>query len=87
MVDKVEDPKPEDESRMIFDYSRVNEDLPGSYLELSSKVHDYLSNLKYGCLFMADLKYAYLIISLHREDRHYFAFIIAGIGQCQPIRM
>lgn len=29
MVDKVENPKPTDESRMTFDYSRVVEELPG----------------------------------------------------------
>ena len=87
MVDKVENPKPEDEPRMTMDYSRVHEDLPGTYLELSSKVHDHLSNPNNGCLFMADLKHAYLTIPLHPDDRHYFAFTISGIGQCQPTRM
>ena len=37
MVDKVEDPRPTDEPRMTFDYSRVPELLPGSHLELSIK--------------------------------------------------
>ena len=48
MVDKVDDPKPTDEPRMTFDYSRVTELLPGSHLELSSKVHDHLSNPSHG---------------------------------------
>ena len=87
MVDKVENPLPTDEPRMTFDYSRVTELLPGSYLELSSKVHDHLSNPRHGCLFSADLKHAYLTIPLHPEDRHYFAFTISGIGQVQPTRM
>lgn len=87
MVDKSENPKPEDEPRMTFDYSRVHEDLPGTYVELSSKVHDHLSNPKHGCLFKADLKHAYLTVPLHPEDRHFFAFTISGIGQCQPTRM
>ena len=87
VVDKVENPKPEDEPRVTFDYSRVMEDLPGTYLELSSKVHDNLSNPHHKCLFVADLKHAYLTIPLHPADRHYFAFTIAGIGQVQPTRM
>lgn len=87
MVDKVENPLPSDEPRMTFDYSRVDELLPGSFLEMSSKVHDHLSNPQHGCLFSADLKHAYLTIPLHRDDRHYFAFTISGIGQCQPTRM
>ena len=87
MVDKVENPKPTDEPRMTFDYSRVIELLPGAHLELSSKVHDHLSNPKHGCLFSADLKHAYLTIPLHPDDRHYFAFTISGIGQVQPTRM
>jgi len=87
MVDKVEDPTPEDEPRMTFDYSRVYEILPGSHLELSSKVHDHLSNPRNRSLFQADLKHAYLTVPLHRDDRHKFAFTISGIGQCQPTRM
>lgn len=87
MVDKVENPTPSDEPRMTFDYSRVTELLPGAHMELSSKVHDHLSNPRHGCLFTADLKHAYLTIPLHPDDRHYFAFTISGIGQCQPCRM
>ena len=87
MVDKVENPKPTDEPRMIFDYSRVRELLPGSHMELSSKVHDHLTSPRYSCLFTTDLKHAYLIILLHPDDRYYFAFTISGIGQCQLCRM
>ena len=87
MVDKVENSKPSDEPRMTFDYSRATELLPGSHLELSSKVHDHLSNPCHGCLFSADLKHAYLTIPLHPDDRHYFSFTISGIGQIQPTRM
>ena len=87
MVDKTENPQPTDEPRMTFDYSRVTELLPGSHLELSAKVHDYLANPRHGCLSSADLKQAYLTIPLHPEDRHYFVFTISGIGQVQPTRM
>lgn len=80
MVDKSENPKPSDEPRMTFDYSRVCEDLPGTHVELSSKVYDHLSNPRHGCLFKADLKHAYLTVPLHPDDRHYFAFTISGIG-------
>ena len=87
MVDKVDNPGPTDEPRMTFDYSRVTELLPGSHLELSSKVHDHLSNPRHDCLFSADLKHAYLTIPLHSNDRHYFAFTISGIDQVQPKRI
>ena len=87
MVDKVENPKPTDKPRMTFNYSQVHEDLPGTYMELSSKVHDHLSNPATGCLFSADLKHTYLTILLHPEDRHFFAFTIPGIRQCQLTRM
>lgn len=59
LVDKVENPTPADEPRLTFDYSRVNEDLPGSYLELSSKVYDNLSSPQHSCLFSTDLKHGY----------------------------
>lgn len=87
VVDKVDNPTPQDEPRITFDYSRVKEDLPGTYMELSSKVHDNLSDPRHKSLFAADLKHAYLTIALHPEDRYYFAFTISGIGQLQPTRM
>lgn len=61
--------------------------MPGPFVELSSKVHDHLSNPNHGCFFKADLKQAHLTVALHPEDRHLFAFTIPGIGQCQPTRM
>ena len=42
------------EPRVTFDHSRVKEDLPGTFMELSSRVHDHLSNPKHGFLFAAD---------------------------------
>ena len=87
MVDKSDDPKPTDEMRMTFDYSRVDEVMPGTYIELSSKVHDHLSDPRHGVLMSADMKHAYSTISLHPDDRHIFAFTISGIGQLQPTRM
>ena len=65
----------------------VTELLPGSHLDWSSKVHDHSRNPHNGCFFSAVLKYAYLTVPLHPEDRHYFAFTISGIGQIQPPRM
>ena len=87
MVDKVENSKPMDEPRMTFDYSRVTELLPGPHMELSLIVHDHLTSPRHGCLFTTDLKHAYLTIPLHPDVRHYFAFTISGIGQCQPCEM
>lgn len=78
IVDKVENLTPQDEPRVTFDYSRVMEELPRTFLELSSKVHDNLSDPRHNCSFAADLKHAYLTIPLHPEDRHFFAFTISG---------
>jgi len=50
-------------------------------------VHDNLADPRHRCLLSADLKHACLGISLHPDDRHYFAFAISGIGQLQPTRM
>ena len=87
MVDKKENPSPKDKPRMTFDYSRIYKDLPSCYIELAFRVYNYLSNPRYSCLFSADLKYAYLTIPLHSDDRHYFAFTISEIGLCQATRM
>lgn len=87
MVDKVENPTPQDEPRLTFDYSHVKEELPAVYMELSSRVHDYLSQPAHKTLMQADLKYAYHTVELHPEDRKYFAFNIAGYGQLQPTKM
>ncbi|SLM37975.1 Ribonuclease H-like domain [Lasallia pustulata] len=87
IVDKEEDPKPTDEPRITFDCSKVKEDMPGSYLELMSKVHDYLSDPRHQTFFQADVKHGYFSVVLHPEDLHLFAFSIPGIGQLQPTQM
>lgn len=87
VVNKEENPKPTDEPRLTFDYSKVKEDMPGSYLELMSKVHDYLSDPRHKTFFQADIKHGYFSVVLHPDDRHLFAFTIPGIGQLQPTRM
>jgi len=79
IVNKVENPKPSDEPRITFNYSRVYKDLPSYHLELSSKVYNHLSNLRYSYLFSANLKYAYLTIPLYYKDRYYFSFTISSI--------
>ena len=42
-------------------------------------MHDNFLNLRYKYLFTTNLKYAYLIISLHLDNRYYFAFTILEI--------
>jgi len=81
IVDKVENPTPSNEPRMTFDYSRIYEDFLGAFMELLFKVYDHLSNPYHGCLFSADLKYVYLTVPIHPDDRYCFAFTISGIGQ------
>lgn len=87
IIDKIENPTSEDEQRVTLDYSRVVKNLSRFHLKLSSKVHDNLSDFKHKVLFSADLKHAYLTISLHSKDRHYFAFTIFEIEQVQSIHV
>ena len=87
MMNKSNDSKSTDEMRMTFDYSRIDEIMSETYIELSLKMHDHLSDSKHEMLMSADMKHAYFIINLHFDDRHIFAFIISEIDQLQFIRM
>ncbi|KAI1007083.1 hypothetical protein K3495_g1139 [Podosphaera aphanis] len=49
------------ESCITFNYRNVWEDMPGCYLELISKVHDYLSNPSHQFYHQFDLKHGYWI--------------------------
>jgi len=69
----------EDKWRITLNYSRVYKDLLGIFLELSLKVYNNLSNPRYRNLIAVDLKYAYITIPLHPNDRYYFAFTIFEI--------
>jgi hypothetical protein len=41
--------EPEDgEIRVTFNYSHVHKDIPGSQLQLTSEVHDYLVDPRHG---------------------------------------
>lgn len=87
LVNKIPDPSPEDEPRLVIDYSNVEEVMPGTHLQLTPRVHDYLSDPRHATFFVADLKHAYYSVGLHPEDRHYFAFYLPDVGQLQPTRM
>ncbi|KAK6585464.1 hypothetical protein PZA11_002191 [Diplocarpon coronariae] len=87
VVDKVENPQPWDEPRITFNYRNVIEQMPGCYMELSSKLHDYLGHPTHKSFLKFDLKNAYWCVPVHPADRHYFAFTISGIGQLQQTRM
>ena len=80
MVDKIKNSQSSNKSRMIFNYSRVIKLLSNTYLKLSSKIYNHLFNSRYKCLFSTNLKYAYFTISLHLNDKHYFAFTIFDIN-------
>ncbi|KAI0992445.1 hypothetical protein K3495_g15740, partial [Podosphaera aphanis] len=75
------------EPRITFNYGNVWEDMPGCYLELMSKVHDYLSNPAHQFYHQFDLKHGYWCVPVYPPHRHMFAFTISGIGQLQPTRM
>lgn len=65
IVDKVTNSTLKNESRIIFNYFRVTKDLLNTFMKLSSKVHDNLTNSRHEYLMTADLKHMYLIINMH----------------------
>ena len=87
MIDKSNDSKSTDEMRMTFDYSRINEMMSETYIELNSKVHDHFSDSRHEILMSIDMKHFYSTICLNSDDKHIFAFIISEIDQLQFIRM
>ncbi len=50
-------------------------------------MHDNLFDSRHKVFFSADLKHVYLTISMHSNDRHYFAFFISEIDQVQSTRV
>lgn len=72
---------------MTSNYHYVFEDISGTYMELMSEIHDYLSLPQHKCFLQMDEKYAYCSIPIHENDRHIYAFIIPGISQLKLTRM
>ena len=87
MMNKSNDSKSTNEMRMTFNYSKVDEIMSRTYIELSFKVHDHFSDSKHEILMSANIKHVYSTISLHSNDKHIFAFIIFEIEQLQFTRM
>ena len=87
IIDKEENLKPTDKLRITFNYSKIKENMPESYLKLMFKVHNYLSDSRHKTFFQADIKYRYFSVVLHSEDCHLFTFTILGIGQLQSTKM
>ena len=44
---------------MTFNYHYIYEDKPINNIELSTRVHDHLSDPRYGCFLGGDLKHGY----------------------------
>ena len=87
MINKIKNPKPNDEPRMTFNYFKMIKLFSRAYFEFNFKIYDYFLNLKHNYLFSTDLKHVYFIISLHFKNRHYFIFIIFEINQIQFTRI
>lgn len=80
LMNKVKNFKSTNESRLIFNYSKIIENLLDIFVKLFSKMHDNLLNLKHRFLFLINLKHVYYIINMHSENKHYFVFIIFEIN-------
>ena len=46
-MNKMKNSKLNDESRLTFNYSKVKKEMFKSYLKLSLKIHDYLTNSRH----------------------------------------
>ncbi|POS82096.1 hypothetical protein EPUL_006187, partial [Erysiphe pulchra] len=77
LVDKSDNPGEWDEPRLTFNYQNVVEDIPGFFVELSSTTHDYMGHPSHRLFHKLDFKHGYWAISVHPDDRKYFAFSIA----------
>ena len=86
-MNKIENPRLNDESKIIFNYFKITKLLSRAHLELNFKIYNHLSNFKHDYLFSINLKHTYFIISLHFENRHYFIFTIFEINQIQFTKM
>ncbi|KAI0995442.1 hypothetical protein K3495_g12736 [Podosphaera aphanis] len=73
--------------RVTFNYHNVREEIPGTFMELMSEIHDYLSLPQHKCFLQMDIKHAYWSIPVHESDRYIYAFFIPGISQLQPTRI
>lgn len=87
MVDKVDNPTPEDEPRITINYQHVHETKPGNYLNLASKCHDFVSKPHHTTYSKLNLKHGYFAIELHPKHRQILAFTVPGIGQVQPTQL
>ena len=75
------------EMRITFNYSYVKENMPGSFMELMTEIHNYLAFLDHKCFLQFDIKNAYWSIVQHPQDRFIYAFYVSTLGEVQPTRM
>jgi hypothetical protein len=80
LVDKIENPNLNNESRLTFNYRNVYKDISECALILTFKVYDYLSDPRHEYFLSADIKYGYFIIKTYLTDRYVFAFYIDNIN-------
>lgn len=88
LVDKDRDnPKLGNEPRVTFNYRNVKEILPAIRMPLMAEVHEFLGHpdIKFFCQW--DFKHAYWTISLHKDCRHLYAFVLDDLPQLQPTRL
>ena len=79
LMNKMENPTPQNEFKMTYDYFHVAEKFSETHMKLMSKCHDYFSDFRHGCYMTVDLKHAYFIVEVHSDDKKYFAFTISKL--------
>ncbi|KAI1872008.1 uncharacterized protein JN550_004211 [Neoarthrinium moseri] len=82
-----EHPDPWEEPRLTFNFRKIEEEMPGTFIPLLADIHKDLSDPRIGSYSSFDLKHGYWCIPIHPLDRHYFAFDVEGFPQMQPTRM
>lgn len=86
IVVKVPD-DPNSDLRLTFDYSHVDEIMPGNPIVLASEVMEAMGKGKCGALGQGDLKHGYWLTMIEEESRKIRTFRVPGIGQVRPTRM
>lgn len=72
---------------MTFNNDFMYKDIPASYMEVATTVHNLLSILSHKCIFLADIQYQFSAVQIYQDNCHYLVFYKPRIGQESLIYM